>query len=67
MSCTFNETLILTGVCSQWPSKDAYSSMALGGVTKFKMLYADFRSDVTSVANLDNLAHEGSVRPPSLK
>ena len=49
--------------CNQWRSKQRYNKLALGGDTKFVLLYVDFEIFGTRFAN-KNI--EGGVRPPSL-
>ena len=49
--------------CDQYDSKDKYSKLAIGGATKFEILYVDLRN---SVENYPNSNQEGAVRPPCL-
>ena len=45
MECTFINHGFAPSVtqCDQYDHKNSYSSLALGGQTKFTLLYADFR------------------------
>ena len=50
------------GPCDPFASKDKYSAIALGGDTKFTLLYIDLRNNIDSYPFT---IQEGSVRPPS--
>ena len=65
MQCTFENQVDFPtngGACNHYDFKDSYSSLALGGSTKFNWLYVDLLNGLESYPN-SNL--EGSVRPPS--
>ena len=49
-------------VCESSGSKLKYYKLAIGGDTKFTMLYVDFDISETHVANTNM---EGGIRPPS--
>ena len=48
--------------CDQWGSKLKYNKLALGGDTKFQMLYVDM--EIFGARFSDKMI-EGGVRPPS--
>ena len=65
MQCTFDEVIFNknSGIfCDQWKSKQKYNVLAIGGDTKFTMLYVDFEIFGSRFANA---IMEGGVRPPS--
>eukprot|EP01084_Bolivina_argentea_P302563 522276_1 len=66
MSCTYSTFLTAGSKCIYYDKKDTYSGIILGGDSKFKLLYADFRGNIESDTNFENTQHEGSVRPPDL-
>ena len=49
--------------CDQWKSKLKYNKLALGGDTKFELLYVDLE---IFIARFANKYIEGGVRPPNL-
>ena len=49
-------------VCDSYGSKLKYYKLAIGGDTKFTVLYVDFDISETHVANTNM---EGGIRPPS--
>ena len=67
MQYTFNHVISEEdsgSVCNQWRSKQRYNILAIGGDTKFTMLYVDFEIFGSRFANT---IMEGGVRPPSLE
>ena len=67
MQCTFGKTSGFPsneGLCNDFISKDKFAAIALGGSTKFKLLYIDLRNRIESYPNS---VQEGAVRPPSYK
>eukprot|EP01083_Nonionella_stella_P289098 983877_1 len=66
MSCTYSTFLTAGSKCIYYDKKDTYSGIILGGDSKFKLLYADFRGNIESDTNFENTQHEGGVRPPDL-
>ncbi len=65
MSCTLGLTSI--GQCDspQWNTKDEYNTVKFGGDTNLKLIYIDWRYDLTGTPEYATITHEGSVRPPS--
>ena len=65
MQCTINQVISNEdsgSSCNQWTSKEKYNVLAIGGDTKFTMLYVDFKIFGQRFANT---IMEGGVRPPS--
>ena len=66
MQCTINNVIAdedTTQFCDQWNSKHKYNKLAIGGATKFELLYIDFEIFGT---RFDNTIMEGGIRPPNL-
>ena len=66
MQCTMNKIINSSdsgSFCDQWQSKRKYYSLAIGGDTKFELLYIDFKIFGDRFANE---LLEGGVRPPNL-
>ena len=66
MQCTINKVMSdeNSGLfCDQWRSKHKYNELAIGGDTKFDLLYVDFK---IFGDRFDNELVEGGVRPPNL-
>ncbi len=67
MECTFINHGFTSSItrCDQFDHQNSYPALALGGVTKFTLLYIDidFRNGAT---DYPNRFFEGSISPPSL-
>eukprot|EP01084_Bolivina_argentea_P003547 6673_1 len=63
MECTFINHGFSTSItqCDQFDHQNSYPALALGGNTKFTLLYVDFRN---GAVDYPNHVFEGSVRPP---
>ena len=64
MECTFVNAGLSPSVlqCDQYDDKNEYPALAIGGLTKFTLLYADFRY---GAEDFPNYSFEGNVRAPS--
>ena len=63
MQCTMDKVINSSysgSYCSQWKSKQKYNELAIGGDSKFELLYIDFEI----ISNI--FYNEGGVRPPNL-
>ena len=47
--------------CGQYPFKDSYGELQIGGDSKLKQFYIDLS---TAIESRPNSEHEGGVRPP---
>ena len=66
MTCTIDKVIsgeYTSSNCDQWKSKAKYNKLALGGATKFELLYVDF--EIVNDRYANELI-EGGVRPPNL-
>ena len=75
MECPFDDLSGFpssTGFCNEWPTKNEYSSIAIGYTvgdrqlneegTGYDILYIDFPSDM--IKNPNQGSYEGGIRPP---
>eukprot|EP01084_Bolivina_argentea_P038822 71766_1 len=65
MRCTFDQItgFSSTSLCTQFEPKNKYNLLAIGGNTKFKLLYIDLKNNVELGGSSNQ---EGNVRPPRL-
>ena len=63
MQYTLNQALSLSagGNCVQFPNKNKYSELQLGGASKFSLFYLDLS---VAIESLPNSKQQAGVRPP---